>query len=237
MRGLDEVQKVEYAQCLIEFAKAQNFTHKQQWITALNNKDKGTVKRLKTILEYLENHSAKKRYTMRGVVLMLALAVSIFVLPNFVIFEPYGMPETYREELEREGAFTLDENSVYLLMKDDGTYDLYVNGQYSATVTEVFDESLKIYKEGDDAAQITAEDEESAKEAAIEYYSHTVFSERIITITRVNELEKYEAYILDERVMESTLAFEVKITESEQMRVIILTKTQDGPWLVINEGF
>jgi len=72
----------------------------------------------------------------------LVLVLIIFLMPNFIIFEPYAITDEHAE-----GTYEINETNSYLIQNDDGTYDVYVEQEYVGTVTEIFDENLIIYNE------------------------------------------------------------------------------------------
>ena len=143
MNNLNESQKLEYVECLIDFTKHYSSKHKERLLTAFNHNSGNTMlNRFKTIVDYLDKPNQKSRQTLRSTLLTFALVISIFVLPNFIILEAKALPENI-EELE--GTFSINQGNSFFILNDDGTYDLYLGGQYLITVTEAFDDSLKIY--------------------------------------------------------------------------------------------
>ena len=68
----------------------------------------------------------------------------INICPNILIFEPYSKVET-----DTEGTIGVREGNIFYLKNENGTYDVYIDSQYYATILEVFDKSVPIYCETD----------------------------------------------------------------------------------------
>ena len=67
------------------------------------------------------------------------------LLPNRIILEPISpLPDDVEES-----TFSINSGNSYLLLNNDQTYDLYVDGEYLTTVSQVFDDTLPIIKPED----------------------------------------------------------------------------------------
>lgn len=140
---LAEFQKMEYLECLIRIARLQSDIHRRHWVAAFNSDCEDDIaNRIKAIFEYAKGSEVKNKHAIKHVLIGLALALSIFLMPNFIIFEPYAITDEHAE-----GTYEINETNSYLIQNDDGTYDVYVNDEYVGTVTEIFDDSLTIYNE------------------------------------------------------------------------------------------
>ena len=52
--------------------------------------------------------------------------------------------------MKTENAFDINSANSYLLLNEEGKYELYVDGEYKGTVTQIFDDSLTIVnRQGD----------------------------------------------------------------------------------------
>ncbi|MDR1157257.1 MAG: hypothetical protein LBK75_02980 [Oscillospiraceae bacterium] len=83
---------------------------------------------------------------------------------------------------------------------------------------------------------ITEEDERVAREVALKYYSIMPFSDDIESLVRMENLKKYKAYI-PKGEKEAIIVFETTISSMDPARGIILIKSSDGIWEVVNEGY
>ena len=67
------------------------------------------------------------------------------LLPNRIIFEPSSpLPDDIEQS-----TFSINSENSYLLLNNDQTYDLYVDGEYLTTVSQIFDDTLPIIKPKD----------------------------------------------------------------------------------------
>jgi len=140
---LGKLQKMEYLECLIKVARQRSDARRKRWVASFNSDcEENVTNRIDAIFEYTKEHKIRNSHIFKRVGFILALV--IFLTPNFIIFEPYAIAKEHEE-----GTYEIKNTNSYLIQNDDGTYDVYVDNIHIATVTEVFDESLKIYnKEG-----------------------------------------------------------------------------------------
>lgn len=140
---LAEFQKMEYLECLIRIARLHSDIHSRHWVAAFNSDCENDIaNRIEAIFEYAKGGEVKNKRAIKHVLIGLVLVLSIYFMPNFIIFEPYGITDEHAE-----GTYEINETNSYLIQNDDGTYDVYVDREYVGTVTEIFDETLKIYNE------------------------------------------------------------------------------------------
>lgn len=139
-RNLSEIQKLDYLECLIKLAKLQHSPRKK-WIAAFRNETEGELqKRIKRILYPSGEGAPGKKRSFSNVLAVVLLILCTLFLPNLIIFEPYGsIPEDILED-----TFSINADNSYLLLTEEGAYDVYVDDEYIATVTQIFDDSLKV---------------------------------------------------------------------------------------------
>lgn len=143
LQKLDEVQKLSYTECLIKLYKLQ-YISQNKWIAAFQNEGDLT-NRINSILcalsdETLKNDIHKTRFTVCTYALAIFMSIFALFLSNFAVIKPSGQ---LPEELTRD-TFVINNQNGYLVLQEDGTYDVYVNGDYLITVTQIFDDTLKI---------------------------------------------------------------------------------------------
>jgi hypothetical protein len=85
--------------------------------------------------------------------------------------------------------------------------------------------------------EITDDDIEMAKQIAHEYYSNTVFRDRIDKITKIDNVEDYKDFIHGGYDMSSVIIFKVDLIDFEIPRSIIISKISSGEFEIINEGY
>lgn len=86
----------------------------------------------------------RKHRGVNAFIVALMLIFTLF-LPNFVILEPDGgIPD---EILKNESFFLIHSDNSYLILNREGKYEVYVDNEYKATVTQIFDDTLPIYNE------------------------------------------------------------------------------------------
>ena len=140
IQKLDEIQKLDYLQCLVKIAKLQ-YVHKETWIAAFESESE-ISKRIKTLLRSSKELPSGKKHRFVNAFIAVIMILITLLLPNFIIFEPCApVPE---EVMKEENAYDINSTNSYLRLNEEGTYDVYVNDEYKGTVTQIFDDSLKI---------------------------------------------------------------------------------------------
>lgn len=143
IQKLDEIQKLDYLQCLVKIAKLQS-VHKETWIAAFESENE-ISKRIMTLLHSSKELPSGKKHRFVNDFAAAIMILLTVLLPNLVIVEPCGtVPE---EAMKAENAFDINSTNSYLILNEDGAYDVYVNDEYIATVTQIFDDSLTIVNE------------------------------------------------------------------------------------------
>lgn len=146
MKDLPEERKLDYSECLVKMAKKRELSKiENRWILAFQKESPSAVhKRISLMLDNLE---IDKKKTAKSVMLSTVILALVVFCPNVLIFEPYSIAEE-----DAEGTFDLKGDNSFYIQNQDGTYSLYLNGQYEITVTEIpNDESVKVFDCLDDA--------------------------------------------------------------------------------------
>lgn len=146
IQKLDEIQKLDYLQCLVKIAKLQS-VHKETWIAAFESESE-ISKRIMTLLHSSKELPSGKKHRFVNTFAAVIMILLTVLLPNLIIFEPNApIPE---EVMKEENAYDINSTNSYLVLNEDGAYDVYVDGEYKATVTQIFDDSLTIINEQGD---------------------------------------------------------------------------------------
>ncbi len=136
--NLDEIQKLSYIQCLIKMTKLKT-VRKKKWAVAFNDKNEIT-NRIKTLLNTDNRAHGRTIRTIQNSMAFILLIVFALFLPNFTIIKPNN---SVPEEIAQTTAAINNTNS-YFVLQEDGTYDVYVDGEYFGSVTQIFDDTIKI---------------------------------------------------------------------------------------------
>lgn len=140
IQKLTEIQKLDYLQCLVKLAKLQS-VHEEKWVATFGSENE-ISKRIKILLNSSKALPSGKKHRFADVFIVVAMILLTLLLPNLIIFEPYAtVPE---EVMKEENAFEINSANSYLLLNEEGAYDVYVYDEYKGTVTQIFDDSLKI---------------------------------------------------------------------------------------------
>lgn len=139
-KSLSEIEEIDYLKCLLKIAKTRLATDVNRFAVPFTYRgESGLVQRSDMILNNV--HKTKVR-VINIIVLLTIVLILIFISLSFS-FEAYSIDtETANTtfELTNETSFLIDNN--------DGTYDVYLNNNYIATIPvieEPFTE-LPIYK-------------------------------------------------------------------------------------------
>ena len=138
VQSSSKLQQLEYIQCLIKIIK--QLPRKADNRVAAFHSNTKTRKRITALLNFSETASLSRRQRSVGSVLAVILIICTLFLPNLFILEPCGeIPEEILED-----AVCIDKDNAYLILREDGRYDIYVNNEYFSTVTTIFDDTLPI---------------------------------------------------------------------------------------------
>lgn len=143
MKDLPDEKKLDYSECLVEVAKRRGAEEEsRRWIAAFENSS--TMH--KRISLMLDNMDISKRKTVASVALSAVILSLVVLCPNILIFEPYAISEE-----DEEGTFDIKEDNYYYLKNSSGAFDLYLNGEYIATITELLNEDIEVYSSHEEA--------------------------------------------------------------------------------------
>lgn len=139
MKDLPRKNKLDYSACLIKVARKRQIQIIENcWLTAFQNESPSAVsKRIKLMLFNVDKTIKK---TAKSIMLSAVIVCLVVFCPNVLIFEPYAIAEE-----DAEGTFDIKNDNVYYLNNHDGTFNLYLDGNYIATVTELLGEDVKVY--------------------------------------------------------------------------------------------
>lgn len=149
---LDDKEKLEYADCLVQMAKGQKKSSDlQEFMLAYSGTRCFSLKhRIEILLRRVSD--AKERRWLSDVIVAICVLLTLLI-PN-VIFEPDSSPEPMKGEVfTHTESFTCLEPGVFLIKNQDGTYDFYSEYEYCFTTEEVFDLTLRIYQSLEEAME------------------------------------------------------------------------------------
>ena len=140
MKGLDELHQTNYMHCLVTMAKFALPTQVNKRIATFNDGTKLSG-RIENFMHFSNKAPMKKKQSFVAVILSVLLLFCALLGPNFFILEPRGeLPKEIQENYVR-----INSDNGYLLLREDGKFDIYVDNEYFATVTKIFDDTLPIF--------------------------------------------------------------------------------------------
>lgn len=139
LRKLKKKETFDYSACLLKLSR-DGGKDEERWLMSFKKEDTDLLD--KRINLMIDNLDISKRKTVVSVLLSLIMVGLIAVCPNVISFEPYGIPEA-----DVDGSSGLKDKGVFYLENNDGTYRLYIDGEYMTTVYTVFDESIPVYSD------------------------------------------------------------------------------------------
>lgn len=139
VRGLSEMEQLEYVDCLVKVARHRvKRKRENHWEISFRKESPSEIH--KRIGLMIKNQEISGKKTTASFLLSAGILGVIVLCPNILTFEPYAIPEE-----KVEGSVGVKEGGIYCLDNKNGTYDVYVDGQYFKTVTELFDEHIPVY--------------------------------------------------------------------------------------------
>lgn len=142
--GLDEARKMDYLSCLIKVARLQGAVHSDNWIAEFNHNTE-LQDRIKRFLDSQEERAAGKRHRTVNIQIIFLLVIFTLIFSNLITFEPYHIPEEILHNY-----FMMNNENSYLILNEEGKYEVYLNDEYKCTVTQIFDDTLSVYnREGE----------------------------------------------------------------------------------------
>ena len=139
VRGLSEMEQLEYVDCLAKVARHRvKRKRENRWEISFRKESPSEVH--KRINLMIKNQEISGKKTTASFLLSAGILCMIALCPNIMTFEPYAIPE---EKIE--GSVGVKGGGICCLDNKNGTYDVYVDGQYFTTVEELFDEHIPVY--------------------------------------------------------------------------------------------
>ncbi len=134
-KELDESQRLEYLSCLLKVAKCSRRTPSPFAIGLMTGKECSLKTRFRYVLERPRTSPLFHAVALLCIVMM--------ALSFFVVFEPYHIPDDVLAE-----TFSPKDEGAYLVLREDGGYDLYVKEAYMGMLISIPEEiqSLPIKK-------------------------------------------------------------------------------------------
>lgn len=132
---------IPYMECLIKIKKQCAVSNKNYFdsctLSISNIKERSLEKRF----QLLAHPSKQPRRFSR---IFRLISIFVFLSSYFVTWEPLPVDNS---STMNEQDFILTEENAYAILNEDGTYDIYLYGEYLETVTSLkyYDSSLPIY--------------------------------------------------------------------------------------------
>lgn len=139
VRGMPQMQQLEYVDCLVKVARNREKRKREnRWEISFRKESPSEVnKRIRLMLKNQEISGSK---TTASFLLSAGILCLIVIGPNILTFEPYAIPEK-----DAIGSVAGKEGVIFYLDNRDGTYDIYIDGQYFKTTVEIFDKYIPVY--------------------------------------------------------------------------------------------
>lgn len=134
-------ETTEYLQCLLNVSKQA--VEKSAFLSnvsslSLNNLQESLLQKRFRMMTYSQKHHAAIS------IFLIVISLGIFIESYCFTIRGYGVPD----EVTDSKIFSLMEENSYAIINDNGTYDLYFNGEYLDTVDSLKEyENTHIYKE------------------------------------------------------------------------------------------
>ncbi len=139
VKNMSWEQRQEYRITLVKLANHVGKQNQNKYSVAFLHKKGMLVKKRIDLLE-AEYKRTKVNLIINYVVMVLG-AVTLFVLMNCFILEPIAEAPT--DDYERTKMVT--EDNYFLIKNAEGTYDMYMDGIYCATIEETYGMELPVY--------------------------------------------------------------------------------------------
>ena len=139
MRKLTEGETLDYSSFLIKLTREREERKKnEKWLMPFQTESTELISKRVNLM--MDNLKISTRRTIASITLSVVMVWVIVICPNVFIFEPYSIPEADASE-----SVGLRDDKMFYLRNEDGTYSLYIDGEYSTRISEVFDESIPVY--------------------------------------------------------------------------------------------
>ncbi len=140
-RQYEHFDKLCYLECLLKVAKLQDSTNDTKFLAAFNGDSTSSIsKRIKIVITDMNFTNTKSSALISyGVTLFLTLC--ILVIPTFFTIAPYGTSDEVKE------YFLITKENAYFIQLEDGTYDLYVDGNFMVNMSnpDLFEDPIPIH--------------------------------------------------------------------------------------------
>lgn len=132
---------IPYMECLIKIKKQCAVSNKNYFDSctlSISNIKEGSLEKRFQLLA----HPSKQPRRFSGILILISIFV--FLSSYFVTWEPLPVDNS---STMNEQDFILTEENAYAILNEDGTYDIYLYGEYLETVTSLkyYDSSLPVY--------------------------------------------------------------------------------------------
>ena len=132
---------IPYMECLIKIKKQCAVSNKNYFDSctlSISNIKEGSLEKRFQLLA----HPSKQPHRFSGIFILIS--IYIFLSSYFVTWEPLPVDNS---STMNEQDFILTEENAYAILNEDGTYDIYLYGEYLETVTSLkyYDSSLPVY--------------------------------------------------------------------------------------------
>ena len=132
---------IPYMECLIKIKKQRAVSNKNYFDSctlSISNIKEGSLEKRFQLLA----HPSKQPRRFSGILILISIFV--FLSSYFVTWEPLPVDNS---STMNEQDFILTEENAYAILNEDGTYDIYLYGEYLETITSLkyYDSSLPVY--------------------------------------------------------------------------------------------
>ncbi len=145
VQNISSEQRHEYRMTLAKLANRVGKLKQNKYGVAFLHKKGMLVKKRIELLE-TEYIRTKANLIINYVVMVVGAAI-LFVMMNCFILEP--ITEVPEDDYERTKMVT--EESYFLIKNAEGTYDMYMDGIYCATIEETLGSRMKVYESIEEA--------------------------------------------------------------------------------------
>lgn len=139
-----EAEKIRYLECLLAIAKGNMHSSINSFALPFDSR---TVSALSQRFHIVLNRTYQQKSVIQNSIMFITI-VFILALMSSVVIEPYSIaPGDQQETVE------LTADTSYLVVNANGGYDVYLNNEYLATVSEIKDSysDLRRYKNVEEA--------------------------------------------------------------------------------------
>lgn len=121
---MDGWETNDYMQCLVNVARASANLHPSRYAVAFTTSEQFSLKqRFRLLAENTQQaKEARQRHLVPSMLMSAALLIGVF---SFILEPEYPLPDSYS---------LLDPDNAYLVLNGNGSYDIYVDEKYFATV-------------------------------------------------------------------------------------------------------